>query len=238
MAISESSGGRAAALLFAAWLALAAPGALAADPPAAAASSGSASGAKLMSRDELRACLQRRDALAASGAELQRRGQGLDDEKAALLAAQKSLDVDRSGLDAQRRAAFDLAARSKSYADRVEAWNQRARAVQDKTDAAADDERAALEKLRPALQSEQEALQAERSRLGSAAAQAVDAFNARAAALDQRVADWNRRNEAFVADTRAADSERGAWSTACSERRYREDDLKSLGKAENLEPPR
>ena len=49
-------------------------------------------------------------------------------------------------------------------------------------------------------------------------------FNGKAAALDARVSSWNERNAKWNEMSVAMESERKAWVTSCSDRRYREED--------------
>ena len=46
----------------------------------------------------------------------------------------------------------------------------------------------------------------------------------KATALDARVTAWNQNNEQWNADSRALETERSTWVSACSDRRYREED--------------
>jgi hypothetical protein len=57
---------------------------------------------------------------------------------------------------------------------------------------------------------------------------AVKSFNAKAAALEQKVGDWNDRNSRLNADVEKTKTERETWSTECGDRRYREDDEKAI----------
>ena len=50
------------------------------------------------------------------------------------------------------------------------------------------------------------------------------AFNAKVAALDARVADWNQRNAQVNDSAKALEQERMSWISDCGDRRYREDD--------------
>ncbi len=49
-------------------------------------------------------------------------------------------------------------------------------------------------------------------------------YNVKATALDTRVTDWNARNAKLNEANAAREAERKGWVTACSDRRYREDD--------------
>jgi hypothetical protein len=67
-------------------------------------------------------------------------------------------------------------------------------------------------------------LEAERTSIATSGDEAVRSFNAKATALDARVAGWNDRNAKWNELTATIDSERKVWVTNCADRRYREDD--------------
>lgn len=186
---------------------------------------GAGSDSRILTRDELRQCIKRQETLATRRAEVEGQRDPLAKEKEALVQEQEALKADREKMEALRQTIKDLNARFTAYADRVNAFNDRSKAVQDKTGRSADRERDALERERGELQKEQTALEAERTKLGDAAQQQqVEAFNARATALDQRVADWNQRNGALVEAAQAVNKERDSWVAECGDRRYREED--------------
>jgi hypothetical protein len=54
--------------------------------------------------------------------------------------------------------------------------------------------------------------------------EAVASYNARAAALDSRIKDWNERNARANEASSALQNERENWVSSCADRRYREDD--------------
>lgn len=124
---------------------------------AALAGGGAAPAGRLLTRDELRDCLQRQQVLGERRTELDRSQATLDGEKAELLKAG-------------------------------------------------------------------EALQAELAALDRTSADAVAAYNARAAERDSKVDAWNQRNTRFVDEARAHQADQKGWADACAGRRYREDD--------------
>ena len=52
----------------------------------------------------------------------------------------------------------------------------------------------------------------------------MQAFNVKVRALDGRVAEWNKRNNAYNDANAAIESDRAAWGANCGNRRYREED--------------
>ena len=87
------------------------------------------------------------------------------------------------------------------------------------------------ERTRRAINAEREeidraskALNDDRARLQTSTETAVNAFNAKAAAVDARIADWNRRNQAWNDAGSELEDTRKTWVANCGDRRYREDD--------------
>lgn len=205
---------------------------LAAQTPAAGGATkslgGGAGTGKVLSYDELKACLTQQEALNRRRAEVEAAKPQLDADKAALVADQESLKADRAKVDEAQQAVRELNERYKDYSARVSAWNERSKTVADRTGMAANREREALDRERTELEKLQPALEADRVRLGDAPQKAVDAYNAKATALDARVADWNQRNAKLAQEAEAVNTDRQIWTTECADRRYREDDEKDI----------
>jgi chromosome segregation ATPase len=179
---------------------------------------------KLMTRDELRACLRQQDDLARRRTAVEAERGPIDQDKDALVKEQESLKLERENIDTLRKSVGDFNARYKAYGERVEKYNERARAAQDLSGLNAERERKALDNERADLQKLQTSLEAERAKMGDGVQQAVNSFNTKATALDQRVADWNQRNAGLTQRAQALNSERETWLNDCADRRYREDD--------------
>lgn len=233
-----------AAVLLLAFAALAAhaqtPPAKPAAKPAAGASTpaptralgGGAGSGKLLTRDELRACMKRQESLAVRRTEAEAAREPIDREKTALVVEQDALKVEREKVESSRKAVSDLNGRYKAHAERIEAWNAKAKELQSQGGKASDKERAALDAERAELQQAQVALEADRKALSDSAQQVVAAFNTRAQALDQKVADWNRRNNEYTERVTALNRERDTWVAECADRRYREEDEIAIKKGE------
>jgi len=187
---------------------------------------------KLLTRDELRTCLANQDTLAKRRADVEAARGPLDKEKEDLVKEQEALKGEREKVDAARQAVAELNARYKEHADKVQKWNERAKAAQEASGKAAEKERDALDRERVDLQRNQAALEADRAKLGDGAQQAVNAFNTRAQALDQKVADWNQRNAALSELAQAVNRDRDTWTADCADRRYREDDEAAIRKGQ------
>ena len=178
----------------------------------------------LLTREELRSCMNRQQALATRRTEVEGARAPLDAEKETLVQAQEALKTERAKVDGVRQAIDELNVRYKAYADRVTAWNGRAKAAGELSPSNREREARALESERPELAKEQQALDAERAQITTNTEQTVAAYNTRATALDQRVSDWNQRNAALATRASSLNAERDLWAGECADRRYREDD--------------
>jgi len=208
------------------------PAPAAAAAPAAPASAARGFGAArgpLLTRDELRVCFSQED-------ELKKRLEGqdaargpLEQEKKAIADEQALMRAERAKIDGAELAAAVTAftERSKAFAERRARWDERVKAYNDAGRTATAEERDALNTERATLEKEHGALEAERQRLQglqAARTDAVQAFNVKIRALDARVAEWNKRNNAYNDANGAIESDRLAWSASCGNRRYREED--------------
>lgn len=181
-------------------------------------------GGKLMTRDELRSCLNRLDEVNARIKDIEAQRQLLDRERAELTAAGEVLLAERANLDRQLVAVREWETRTRAHAVEVETFNKRSaeaqaapRSQQDKLakELAADRER--LEKLR-------ETLTADEAKLVSPYKAAATTYNERAVARDAKVNDWNARNSAAVDASVKQQEDRALWLNECANRPYLEDD--------------
>lgn len=190
-------------------------------------SGASASGtSKLLTRDELRACLAQQKTINTRQADHAGQRAQLTQEKAGITAEQQALKAERDAVQRQRGAADDLADRMKAFGAKAAVWTKRAAdfAEGKRSDPAADKERAELDAERLVLQKERELLEGERNALMAAVNEAVNKFNLRATTLDKTVDDWNARSAQLDKVGQAFDDDRQTWVADCGDRRYREDD--------------
>lgn len=210
-------------------LALGLAAAQAADQPGAAAGNtrsfgGGKGNGRLLSRDELRACLTMQASLKTRRADFETEKAALERDKQALAQGQEALKAERAQVDAGVKSVQDLNARFDAYGAKVKDWNERAKALGDRAGFAADRERKRLEHEQQALQQEQKALEAERAKIGDGPQKAAAAFNEHARALEQKSTDWNQRNAKFTAQVQALNDDSQKWTVDCADRRYHEDD--------------
>ncbi len=189
-----------------------------------------AASSKLLTRDELRACMTQRDALAARLAELDTARGKLDAERAALGQEQQALKTERESMAGMRAEIDGMNAKTKAFQEDVDGWNKRVATFNEskQTGAPAEKQRVELNEFGESLKKRQAALQTERETILGRGDSAIKGFNARAAGLDQKVAEWNERNGKLNDEVDKTKTERAAWSTECGERRYREDDEKAI----------
>jgi uncharacterized protein (DUF3084 family) len=101
----------------------------------------------------------------------------------------------------------------------VKAFNDAGR-----TSSAAERERLAINAERIVIDEERKALDADRERVVERLRQRVASYNDKAKLVDQRVVDWNTRNNQLNESAQSLEAERSEWVSNCSNRRYREDD--------------
>lgn len=188
-------------------------------------SGGSASG-KLLTRDELRACMKQRDVLAARRSELDRERAALDAERDQIGKESAGLKEERDLVNQKTEALNALLPRLEAFKLKASDWQARNTAFTEanRTDIGAERTRSNLEREQAALRKTQQELDAERVALSSSAEEAVTRFNARAAVVDGKSVDWNQRNGKLNTQIQTADDDRQVWVSECGNRRYRETD--------------
>jgi chromosome segregation ATPase len=187
-----------------------------------------ASGGKLMTRDELRSCLKRLDDINQGTKDIEAQRPPLDRERDELKAAGEALKAERAELDRQLVTVREWEAKTRTLAADIETFNRRSATV-------ADAPRKEQEKLTEELKVERERLTKERATLTADEAtlvpayqNAAKAYNERATARDAKVEDWNKRNRAAVDAAQEQEEARALWLKECANRPYLEDDEKAV----------
>ena len=183
-----------------------------------------AGGGPILTREQLRDCIQRQDAITKNRTDIEAERAKLDTEREQIGADQQSLKAERARLEGSRDAASSLNERYRELAARVDAWNAVAKDVAERSGPSGDRGRRLHERERAEIQKVQAQLDAERAQLTADAENAVAAYNARAAEVDERARTWNERNNALVARAEQLNADRDLWAGECANRRYREDD--------------
>jgi hypothetical protein len=187
---------------------------------------GKAASGKLLTRDELRTCMKRLEAINTGAKDLQWRRTALDAEKDGLAKSGEALKTERADVESKLAAVREWEGRMKTYGAEVTAFNTRmAEAPDSKLSASEREARVkALDAERERLGKARDPLAAEEARVVPAYQTAVAAYNSKAGGRDALVADWNARNKAINDESLKQESERTGWLLECADRPYREDD--------------
>jgi chromosome segregation ATPase len=193
--------------------------------------SGKSSGSgKVMTREELRACMKQQQTLATRKSELESRQAALTSERAqiqtetdAIKADQGALTSDKGQVDAlnERIAAFQT--RAKALQDRREEFDRLGR-----SGPAADRERRVMDKEALDLKKEETDINAAREGIVKTSQSSADKLNARVQAQQDKAQRWNDESKKLSTEQQAYEDERIGWIDNCGNRRYREDDEKAI----------
>jgi len=192
------------------------------------------SGGKLLARDELRTCFTQRDVLAGRLSEADGQRKALDAERDAIGQERAALVAERTELDKKTEVVKALAPRLEAFKLKFDNFQARVTAFNEanRTGMSADRQRAELQREQVELQASQKALEAERLASIGPAEEAVNRFNASAAAVEAKATDWNQRNGKLNEQSQAVADDRQTWVTECGNRRYREDDETAIRKGQ------
>jgi septal ring factor EnvC (AmiA/AmiB activator) len=196
-------------------------------PPRAATKSlggKAAPGGKMLTREELRACMKRQDAVNSVGKDLQQRRAALDAEREELLKSGDALKAMKADVEAKLTVVREWEGRMRAHAADIESFNRKTKAVEEAPRNQREELSKALEADRDNLSKVRATLSDEEARLVPVYQSAVRAYNERALARDGVVNDWNTRNKALNDSSTQLENERTDWLTECANRPYREDD--------------
>lgn len=234
----KTSINRLSALLIASSLALASAHTLAQAPASTAAKAQAATKApsanakrrnandKVMSRDELRACMKLKDSNVARTAEIEQRNEQNRKEKEALLAAPQAAPADRADIDAKLELVKQADALVRENGKAIEAWNARNAEFAEKSKEMRNAARRGqvLREEQFKLKAENEKLVADRAAKVVVYEKAVTDYNAQIGKRSNGNEEWNKKNAQLAADEDLLVAARDKWMAECSDRRFREDD--------------
>ena len=187
---------------------------------------------KLLTREELRACLDQQKALGSRKTTLQAQNDTLERDRAQFERDEAALVADREAIDKFKASAEDLNRRSQALTEQVADYNERVRKFQAQGSSisgpAAERQQQALERDKAALDKTAKELDAERAGFAPKAEALSTAYNTRVEQRNRAADDWNARNAQFKRDSQAFDAELQAWRADCEGRPYREDDEKAI----------
>lgn len=186
---------------------------------------------KLLSRDELRQCMQRLDDINAGAKPIETSRAALDAERADLAKVGDALKVEREEIDRKLAAVREWEGRVRAHRDAIEAYNKKSATLADAPKDQKDALQAQLSTESARLGTSQATLAADEARLVPAYQDAVKVYNVKAEARDAKVGDWNGRNAAANETSRKHEDARLSWLDECANRPYREDDEIAIKKS-------
>lgn len=224
------------ALLTAAALALASSHSTAQAPakktaPAAAKSKPRAAGSdKLMTLDELRACMKLKESNNARTTEIEQRNEQNRREKQELLNAPDNTQTARAEVELQLEAVKQADAAVREHAKAVEDWNERMADFEKKAKDMRNERqrRQDLKQERDGLKKIDDKLVADRAEKIAIYERSVAELNAKIVQRAKLNEAWNKRNEQLADDEDKLVESRDKWMTECSGRRFLEDDEKII----------
>ena len=183
-----------------------------------------------MTRDELRACLQRNDDLKIRSKEIDDRAVSINAERPQIEQSLDGIRAERAALESRAAQIREFQPKMLAYRKKVEDFNKLMSEFNGRERLSASEGRQ-LEELRkqlPELEAERKALNDERERLLAGYEESVTAFAAKAKAVEDRAADWNQRKTKHTQDTEDLTAASADWRRDCADRPYREDDEKAI----------
>lgn len=198
--------------------------------PAPAAAPATYGGKKIMTREELRACLKRNDDIKARSKELDEQAAAMNAERPQIEQTLEAIRAERASLEARATRIREFQPKMVAYGQKVESFNKLLGEFNGKSRMTASEGRQ-LEELRkqiPALEAERQALNAEREQLLEGYEDGVKAFAVKAKAAEDRAADWNQRKTRHSQESEDLTAASSDWRRDCADRPYREDDERAI----------
>jgi chromosome segregation ATPase len=191
---------------------------------------GTAKGGKLLSREELRACLTQQKDLTARKPGLESERAILDRERDELAKIDESLKADEAAMHKLAQSADDISRRTKELQQQIADYNDRAAKFQmaPPSGPTGDRQRRALDNDKAAIDKATAQLEADRAAIGPNAEQMAKTYKARTDTRNQAAEAWNTRNRELTRKVQALDVDQEMFKTDCEGRSYREDDEKAI----------
>lgn len=199
-------------------------------PVASKLKSNAAGADKLMSRDELRACMKLKESNIARTTEIEQRNEQNRKEKQELLQAPDNAQAVRANVELRLEAVKQADALVREHGKAVEDWNERMAEFEKKSKDMRNERqrRQTMKDERYELKAKDEKLISDRAEKIAAYERAVTEANEK---INQRAKlneAWNKRNQELADDEDKLVEARDKWMTECSRRRYLEDDEKLI----------
>lgn len=186
---------------------------------------------KVMSFNELKACIVQQETLKTRRTSLEADRAKLDGERAEIEKGSAALKVEREELTKRNDMIKAFNEKMKAFSAKVDEFKEKGESIKDGSLTGRNLERRQRELAREeaALQAEDEALKKEGEAVKAATDPAfVDQLNARIDAQTRRANEWNARSKAVDDASAKYEDDRVDWRANCGDRRYREDDEKLI----------
>lgn len=185
-------------------------------------------GDRVMSKEELRACMALKDSNDRGAVDLERRQEQMSKERSELASAPETASPDpKVDVDPFRKAAEEADAKIREHAKAVRDWNERMTEFETKAKNmlhGADRARTALKREQAALTAAEPQLLANQTATIAAYERAVADYNKKVEQRGSRNVDWNKRNTELLAVQERLNESQRKWTAECGNRRFREDD--------------
>ena len=183
---------------------------------------------RLMTRDELRACMKLQDDIKAKAVAVEGTQKVLAQEKQDLTPTRDGLKSLRDDVEKYSGLFKKIDADVRDQAKRIEQWNAEMKEVEESSMRSAEQRKKQLQKEQPELVARNNELIAAREQQYKLYEAAVERFNARGKGLEASVKDWNERNERLADDADKVLDLREKYAHECSRRRFREEDEQAI----------
>lgn len=179
---------------------------------------------RLMTREELRACMSRQDDIKAKSAALDQSKTSMAQEKQGLTSANDELKAlrDEAGKQSDLFKQTDAAVRE--HALLVAQWNVDMKEAEDSPMRSAERRKKELQSERAGLATRNNALLAQRGELFKHYSAAVERFNVRGKTMEASSQDWNQRYASLAAAADKVLEMHDNYSADCGSRRFRVED--------------
>lgn len=183
---------------------------------------------RLMTRDELRACMNLQDEIKAKAVAVQATQKIMAQEKQELTPARDGLKPLRDDVEKYSNLFKKTDADVRDHAKRIDQWNAEMKEVEESSMRSAEQRKKQLQKEQPGLVARNNELIAAREQQYKLYEAAVERFNTRGKGLEASVQDWNERNERLADDADKVLDLREKYAQECSRRRFREEDEQAI----------
>lgn len=189
-------------------------------------------GDKIMTKDELRACMTLDQSNETRTEAIEKRHEALSKERDALENAQDDTGPLRAEVDRLLEEVKQADAKVAENATKIEDWNSRmadfVKKSKEMRNAARREQ--VLKQERIKLESANEPLIADRAAKVAAYEKAVESLNQRITQRSGGSVEWNKRYDALRAEEAELNKSKDKWTSECSNRRFRENDEMAIKK--------